>query len=190
DGWLQDAIHHHYNAGTTSGDWYKGQPDERGIPLSTMRDGTPRGYAFLNIEGNRYTIDYRVAGKSQDYQMEIYSPMVVEQNMNTSAGIYVNFFMGSEYDSVFFRVGKGVWKKMSRISDYDPSYLHLLHEWDFASELPKGRRPSHPVDCHHLWYAPIPVNLPAGEQIIEVKATDLFGRTFTGTGSYRVVVRP
>ena len=53
---------HEYNAGTTSGDWYSGK-HEQGSPDATMRDGTPQGYAILNINGNQYNIDYRVAGR-------------------------------------------------------------------------------------------------------------------------------
>src|SRR5690606_18353267 len=53
DGWHQEKPHHEYNVGPTSGDWYSGELDSLGIPYSTMRDGTPKGYAFLNIHNNQ-----------------------------------------------------------------------------------------------------------------------------------------
>ncbi|HUC79439.1 MAG TPA: metallophosphoesterase N-terminal domain-containing protein, partial [Flavisolibacter sp.] len=59
-GWLRAKPHHEYNAGTTSGDWYSGAFDEKGVPVSTMRDGTPKGYAFIHFIGNSYSIDYKV----------------------------------------------------------------------------------------------------------------------------------
>ena len=185
-GWPQAEPHHHYNVGTTSGDWYSGKLDEEGIPVSTMRDGTPKGYAFLHFEGNQYTFDYKVAGKPEDYKMQIFTPKVVPHGQRTSAGIVVNFFQGSEKDSLVYKVDDGEWQGMHLVEDYDPSYLHLLHEWDVAESLMSGRRPSNPVQTKHLWRASIPTNLETGEHTIEVKATDMFGRIFTQQSTYRI----
>lgn len=186
EGWPQTKLHHHYNVGTTSGDWYSGTLDQDGVPFSTMRDGTPKGYAFLTFKGNQYTFDYKVAGEPRDYRMHIFTPKVVPHNERTSAGIFVNFFQGSQEDSLMCRVDNGEWQGMVMVEDYDPSYLHELHEWDFAEELMPGSRPSNPVQCKHLWRASIPTDLETGEHTIEVKATDMFGRTFTQKSTYRI----
>ena len=186
DGWRQEKPHHHYNVGTTSGDWYSGKLDDAGIPISTMRDGTPKGYAFINFEGNQYTIDYKAAGYDDDYRMEIFAPKVVQQNQRTSAGIYANFFMGSEKDTLMYRIDNGEWKRMDYQKNYDPMFLHKLHEWDFTEELMPGRRPSNPVESTHLWRGKIPTDLELGEHTIEIKATDMFGRTFTQKSSYKI----
>src|SRR3546814_11235658 len=98
--WYQEKSHHEYNAGTTSGDWYSGEVNESGVPASTMRDGTPKGYAFLNITGNQYTIDYKVAGKTKDYKIEIFNPKVVAKGSGTQAAISANFFMGTKVNTV------------------------------------------------------------------------------------------
>lgn len=189
DGWRQDNPHHHYNVGTTSGDWYSGQLDPNGVPLSTMRDGTPKGYAFINFSGNQYTVDYKVAGQPEDYQMEIFAPKVVEKDKRTSANIYVNFFMGSKHDTVLYRIDGGEWQKMIYQETFDPSYWLTVSEWDVTNVLMEGRRPSNPIASTHLWRGRITTNLPAGEHVIEVKATDMFGRTFIQKKSYRVKVR-
>ena len=94
DGWLQETPHHHYNIGTTSGDWYSGKLDEKGIPISVMRDGTPKGYAFIHFNGNKYTVDYKVAGKPENYQMKVFAPKVVAKGKRTKSGVFANFFMG------------------------------------------------------------------------------------------------
>jgi hypothetical protein len=185
-GWGQDKPHHHYNAGTTSGDWYSGKLDKAGIPESTMRDGTPKGYAFLRFDGNRYVIDYKAAGHPQEYQMRVFAPKVVAQGRNTSAGIYANFFMGSRQDSVMYRIDQGEWKEMAYQEEHDPAYLHSLQEWDYVEELMPGRRPSNAVPSTHLWRGSIPTRLEAGEHTVEVKATDMFGRSFVQKGSYRI----
>lgn len=179
DGWQQDKPHHEYNAGTTSGDWYSGELDQEGIPVSTMRDGTPKGYAFIRFEGNQYVIDYKAAGKPKEYQMEIYSPRVIPHSTRTSAGIYVNFFMGRGNDTVEYRIGEGDWRRMNYVEDTDPSYNALLYRWDITESLMPGRRPSNAVRSTHLWRAGFPAGLSLGEHIIEVRATDMFGRQFT-----------
>ena len=50
-----------------------------------MRDGTPKGYAFIHFKGNEYVIDYKAAGHSKDYQMELFAPKVVARGRKTSA---------------------------------------------------------------------------------------------------------
>jgi hypothetical protein len=184
--WLQNKPHHHYNVGTTSGDWYSGKLDDDGVPFATMRDGTPKGYAIISFEGNQYQIRYKVAGKPADYQMEIFAPKVVANNRGTKAGIYVNFFMGGENDEVLYRIDDGDWKPMKYLEDYDPSYVRDVMEWDLSEELMPGRRSSNPMKSSHLWRAGIPVNLGEGEHIIEVKATDMYGNSFTQSKSYRL----
>ncbi|PRX43247.1 calcineurin-like phosphoesterase C-terminal domain-containing protein [Salegentibacter salegens] len=186
EGWQQDNSHHHYNVGTTSGDWYSGKLDENNVPISTMRDGTPKGYAFINFNGNDYNIDYKVAGKPADYQMEVFAPKVVAKGRRTKAGIYVNFFMGTEDDEVLYRIDEWEWKEMQYIEDYDPSYVEMVYEWDLAEELMPGRRSSNPIRSEHLWRGSIPTKLETGEHDIEIKATDMFGKTHTTRSSYRL----
>ena len=186
DGWLQEKPHHQYNVGTTSGDWYSGKLDEEGLPLSTMRDGTPKGYAFIHFNGNEYSVDYKVAGKPADYQMEIFAPKIVAKGRRTKAGIFANFFMGTEGDEVMYRIDNGEWKEMEYIEEPDPSYVELVYEWDTTENLLPGRRSSNPINSEHLWRENIPTNLETGEHKIEIKATDMFEKIHTATSSYRL----
>ncbi|WP_289021319.1 calcineurin-like phosphoesterase family protein [uncultured Salegentibacter sp.] len=187
DGWLGEKPHHHFNVGTTSGDWYSGKLNDKGVPISTMRDGTPKGYAIINFEENKYTIDYQVAGESEDYRMQIFSPKVVAKDKNTKAGIFVNYFMGSENDKVEYRVDDGKWSRMKYVEEYDPTYVAMVYEWDLTEELFSGRRPSNPVKSKHLWRGKIPTKLAEGVHTIEVRVEDMFGRIFTETHEYKVV---
>lgn len=187
EGWKGKKPLHEYNAGTTSGDWYSGKLDENGLPDATMRDGTPQGYAFLNISGNQYDVDYKVAGKESDYQMNIFAPKVVPHKGRTSSQVMVNFFMGSKDDLVEYRISEGDWKKMRYISAPDLSYLAKVLEWDFTETLLPGRRPSNPVNSTHVWIAPVQTNLPIGEHTIEVRATDRYGKTHFGKTTYSVL---
>lgn len=186
DGWKGKTPFHEYNVGTTSGDWYSGELNEAGVPISTMRDGTPKGYAFLNVSGNRYTLDYKVAGSPSGRQIDLFHPRVVARNQRTSAAIYANFFMGSDHDVVECRVDGGDWKPMKRMNMFDPGYLSLVNRWDVTDTLMPGRRPSNPVTSSHVWTMGIPTQLAAGEHSIEVRATDMFGRIFRAESRYRV----
>jgi len=151
-----------------------------------MRDGTPKGYAFIHFDGNSYTIDYKVAGENEDYQMKVFAPKVVAKGRRTQAGIFVNFFMGTKGDEVLYRIDDGEWQPMQYTERTDPSYEFLVNEWDLTEELMPGRRSSNPINSTHLWRGNIPTNLDTGEHNIEVKATDMFGKTYTSKSSYRL----
>ncbi|GIZ07561.1 calcineurin-like phosphoesterase family protein [Flavobacterium sp. UMI-01] len=186
EGWLREKPHHEYNVGTTSGDWYSGKLNENGVPVATMRDGTPKGYAFIHFKGNTYTIDYKVATKPKEYQMEIFAPKVVAKGRRTQAGIYANFFMGTSKDTVMCRIDGGKWQAMTYVKEHDPSYVNLVNEWDTTTELMPGRRSSNPIISNHLWQIAIPTKLDVGTHTIEVKATDMFGKEFIAKSSYRI----
>lgn len=189
EGWGQLKPHIHYNVATTSGDWWSGVPDERGIPPTLMRDGTPNGYAMLNVDGNEYTIDYKAADKDMGYKMSIWGPEVVPQDSWHGAQLYVNYFLGSRYTQVQYQVKQydNAWRRMSRVESEDPYVTALRQKWDGANSLPEGKRPSNPIESTHLWKGGVPNNLPLGEQTIEIRVTDMFGRTFTDEFIYRVV---
>ncbi len=189
DGWQQDRKHHEYNVGTTSGDWYGGHLNDQGVPVSTMRDGTPKGYAFLSFQGNQYSVRYKAAGKPEDYQLTLYAPKVVPQNEWLSARLVVNFFMGSEQDSVLYRIDQEEWKPMDFVRTYDPDYIHIMQEWDYADELLPGKRPSNPSESTHIWMGRIYNHLEEGVHTIEVKATDMFGQEYRATKDYRIEKR-
>lgn len=189
EGWLQEKPHHHYNVGTTSGDWYSGKLNQQGIPISTMRDGTPKGYAFIHFKGNKYQVNYKVAGKPKDYQMEIFHPKIVEKDKRNKSGIFVNFFIGSKNDKVEYKVDQGDWKPMQYTNVQDPTYEVSLYEWDLTEELIEGRRGSDAIESKHLWKSNIPTKLNAGKHIIEVRATDMYGNTYKAKSSYQIATQ-
>ncbi|EDM35557.1 putative secreted protein [Pedobacter sp. BAL39] len=186
EGWLHEGSLHEYNAGTTSGDWYSGELDKNNVPYATMRDGTEKGYAFLNLDGNTYTIDYKVAGKDPGYQMNIFAPKVIGHRKDTHVDFYANFFMGHEKNKVEFRIGNGDWKKMKWEDRIDPAYYERFERWDLTDTLMAGRRPSDAEESSHLWKGSISTELPVGKHTLQVRATDLFGSVFESSFSFEV----
>jgi hypothetical protein len=187
DGWPGENPHHHYNVGTASGDWWSGSPDERGIPDATMYDGTPNGYNIIRFNGNKYVYDFKAAGKPESYKMRLYGPKLAPHNRRFRGEFYVNFFQGSPADTVEYKVNDGEWKKMRYVTEQDPHVSATRYEWDNATKILPGTRPSNPLVCYHLWKARVPTNVPLGKNTIFVRVKDNFGRIFTDDFQYEVV---
>lgn len=186
DGFEGAKPHHHFNIGTPSGDWYSGKIQADGTPESTMRDGSPKGYVYLDIKGTEYQARYQAAGKSASYQMEIFAPKVLAKGVRTNASIIVNFFTGAPSDKVRYRINNGEWKAMTHMESYDPTFMLKVFEWDTTETVMPGRRPSNPAMTDHLWRAPISSDFPVGEHTIEVEATDMFGQVHRASKKFRV----
>lgn len=176
---------HEINMGTTSGDWYSGEKDSLGVPASIMRDGTFRGYSFINFKNNQYQIQYKVAGKPEDFMMQLHVPKVISKT-RSSARIFVNFFTGSEKDLVEYKIDNGEWKKMEFSKSIDPKYIQSVLKWDNTPNLFEGRRPSNPEPSNHLWSAGFGKNLEVGKHQVEVRATDRYGKTYTAKEEFEV----
>jgi hypothetical protein len=188
EGFLREEAHHQYNIGTPSGDWYSGKWNEEGIPESTMRDGSPKGYVYVDIDGVNYSTRYKAAGKDPGYQMSIFAPKVVEEGKRNRDRLVVNFFTGSTKDQVHYRVGEGDWLPLRNFEDVDPTYLMKYFEWDLTEKPMAGRRPSYPVRTNHLWSTTLLLDrLPTGTHTIEVKAVDMFGQEHFGTREIQIV---
>jgi 3',5'-cyclic AMP phosphodiesterase CpdA len=183
--WFQAKSLHEFNAGTTSGDWYSGKLNDKGVPSSTMRDGTRKGYAFLNISGIQYSIEYKVAGMPADYQMEVYCPKVISTEKNT-ARFFANYFMGSDADILEYKFNEGDWQKMNFTKSVDPSFAAELMQWDFTDTLMNGRRPSNGVESTHLWQASFPKKMKAGNYTLSIRVTDRYGKTHTAQKLFKV----
>ncbi|MGV6946006.1 calcineurin-like phosphoesterase C-terminal domain-containing protein [Sphingobacterium kyonggiense] len=185
-GWKGANPHHEYNVGTTSGDWYSGLPNELGVPTSTMRDGTPKGYAILKIDGNKYSFDYKVAGKDDSYTIGLFGPSTVKAKYAARYHVYANFFLGSANDKVSYRLDNGEWQAMEKVVGTDPAYLKDVLNYDGATDLVAGRRPSDAVNSAHLWKVKLP-KLKAGKHTLEIEAVDMFGRKHSNSKVIDVV---
>src|SRR5690606_19907892 len=129
--------------------WYSGRYNEAGIPVSMMSDGTPKGYALVTFEGNRYTLDYKVAGKPASHQIGIYAPKVAAAGIKGSISIYANFYTGRAGDTVQVQIGDGEWQTMARVDEYDPTFVAERVAWDQAETIWEGRKPGDPAISNH-----------------------------------------
>ena len=184
--------HHHFNQGTASGTWWKGSPNDLGIPHTMMRDGTPNGYSIITFDGPEYSVRYKVAGAPVDHQMNIHAPDSVAAGQTGGAEVLANVFAGSERSTVEMRIGDhGEWIEMEKVEVVDP-YYRRLYEWDQkVAEAVDGSVPyrlnlNEPRQSSHIWRATLPADLPPGSHVIHVRTTDMFGQTHEGRRVIRV----
>jgi hypothetical protein len=197
DGWQGAQPHHHVINVTVCGSWWRGAPDETGIPHATMSDGGPNGYSIVTFDGQHYKIEQRTARRPADYQMNIHAPEAIAVNEVESLKVVVNVFGGSEKSTVEIRFGEqGEWKAMERIVGEDPYYVaEKARENDLSKQLPEAKNGNNnlpwislpaPHKTPHLWQATNDQSLPIGVHSLQVRTTDMFGTTHTDQRSIRV----
>lgn len=177
-GWAGDRPHHHLIHGTVSGSWWQGAPDEFGIPHGLMRDGTPRGYGLLEIEGNRYVWRFQVTRRPEATQMHLIAPLRVATGATAGTLVYANVYGGTERSKVWMRVRpEDPWQAMVHTIEPDPNYAATWTR-ERPLEPPMGRPlRREAVLSSHLWKAALPA-LPVGVYVLEVKTEDMFGAIF------------
>jgi hypothetical protein len=183
--WPGQQPHHHVNFLTTCGSWWRGAPDEVGIPHTTMRDGAPNGWALVTFEGNRYSIELRVARRPADHQMNIYVPDPVPVAQVGETEVLANVFGGSERSTVQMRVEDGPWAAMERVSREDPYYA-AIKEAEESEHPPHGTKLPKVIKSPHIWRALLPAGTSPGTHLLEVHTTDMFGHSYTGRRVIRV----
>lgn len=181
--------------GAACGSWWSGPKDERGIPLSYQRDGTPKGYLVFEFDGNRYRERYKVAGRHREDQMRIsllsrrilvgleeglqdLPPGVITAAELKGTTVVANIFSGSRDSRVECRVDRFEAVRMERNKDVpDPFGLRLTAALD-DSYWPKSST--------HIWTAPLPQDLQPGVHSISVHTTDIYGQQHTGSMLFEV----
>jgi hypothetical protein len=187
DGWQGAERHHHIVNVTVCGSWWRGQPDERGIPHATMSDGGPNGYSIMEFDGNKYSLEFRAAGRPALHQMNVYAPEVVAPGQLPTTVVLANVFAASEATECKMRVGDSEWVAMERVTLPDPAYLA-----EQARELALKDRPwtelPKPHPTPHIYRAMLPAHLSVGSHQIEISASDPRGKTVTAGRIIRIEV--
>jgi 3',5'-cyclic AMP phosphodiesterase CpdA len=185
------ALHLHTLA-AVSGSWWSGPLDERGVPVSLGRDGTPRGYFLLEVDGTAATVRFQPTGRPSSHQMRItldpgfprLQPAAlrdvrhgellggrVELAQLFSTEILVNLFDGGPRSLVSATVDDRPPVVMERSLRADP-FVQELFQRAAATLRPWVE----PVPSTHLWAAPLPDDLAPGLHTITVRALDEYGR--------------
>ncbi len=195
DGYKGKEAFHHHVLTTVSGSWWSGPFDESALPISMQRDGTPRGYHRMQVDGNDLKVSFKAAGRPEDYQMRImldaahHGPSGAYRDFRpgehydgrisldqvAAADVVVNLFDGGPRSRVKFQVGKSDWVQMQREPVWDPSYL------EFSERHADVIKPwVEPEPSSHIWIADLPDDLAPGPHLLSVLAVDEFGSTHHG----------
>ncbi len=187
DGWKGDQPHHHIVNVTVSGTWWKGRKNEFGVPHATMRDGAPNGYSIITFDGVNHTLDFKAAGHPDDYQMTVFAPDEITAANSSQTPVYVNVFNGSEKSEVKMRLAKeGPWIELEKVLEADPFYM-ASRQREIDTGITEKSILKEPVPSGHLWKTFLPEGMKAGSHLIEVEATDAYGRTHQGKRMIRLV---
>jgi hypothetical protein len=149
---------HEFVCGTVCGAWWSG-------PICA--DGTPSGYAVIEVAGEEISWRYKATREPPELQMRTYSRGSDPRAPNE---IVANIWdWDPEWRVVWHEAGdrRG---PMARRTGLDP----LSGRLHTGPDLPPRRPWVDPYPTNHLFYAPV----AADASDIRVEATDRFGRTY------------
>ena len=186
-GWHGPTPLHEYNVGATCGSYWAGAKDAAGIPDATMVDGTPNGYAVLEVKpGGAYALAWHNARDAADTQIGLHAPKVLRRGAYRAWGVFANVYMGMGDTRVEYRVDDGEWMPMKRVLQPDPALLAENARDDLADALRGYDRSPEAEPSPHLWRGALPTRLDAGEHRIEVRAFDRWRGELRASTRYRL----
>lgn len=187
DGWHGAAPLHEYNVGAACGAFWSGTKDAAGIPVTTMADGTPNGYATLRVEKTgQYQLAWHPARDPNDAAIGLHAPKVLRQGAYPAWGVYANLYMGRDDSKVEYRIDEGQWKAMDKVAKPDPNLLDENARDDSADKLRGYDRSPEAEPSPHLWRGALPTDLAVGEHRIEVRTFDAWRGELRAQAHYRL----
>lgn len=185
-GFAGEAPHLHVCQGPVAGSWWLGARDEFGIPHAMMRDGTPRGWSILEIDGTGFKLRFQAARRPASEQLSIFAPAAVTAASAGGSEVLVNFYAGGADSQVEMRFGDTQgWQILERVERPDPFYAALLAR-EAALGPRNGRALPPAAPSLHLWRGALPANPPRGTHTLEVRGRDRFGQSFSANRVIRI----
>jgi hypothetical protein len=186
-GWRGPAPLHEFNLGAACGAYWSGVADASGIPVGTMADGTPRGWAEMSLLADgRYSLRWQAAAGPGEGDIGLHAPKVLRRGAYPAFGVFANVYMALPDAVVEFRVGGGEWKPMQRVARADPRLLAENVRDDFADGLRGFDRSPEAAPSTHLWRGVLPTGLAAGEHLIEVRTMDPWRGLLSASATYQL----
>lgn len=191
-GWHGATPLREFNVGAMSGAYWSGVDDEDGIPVSTMADGTPRGFATLHVarDGSHRLAWHPTArlpaDPSRTDAMALHAPRLLRRGAYPAWGVYANVFLGHAGTRVEYRVDGAEWRAMARVERADPRLAAENVRDDEAETLRGFDRSPEAEASPHLWRGPLPTGLDAGRHLVEVRSIDDAGRESRASTHYRL----
>lgn len=182
EGFGRAEPHHHHVLTAASGSWWGGPQDHRGIPLAESRDGSPKGFHVLSVDGNRYTTRFVASGPAPGDQIRVVlhssaSPGLcccpLTRDSLPALDVVADVFDGGPRTTVTCEIeGSGLPPvAMQRRTIADPFVVET-----FAKHHALHKPWVEPAPSSHVWTAPLAAELAPGAYRLAVRATDEYGR--------------
>ena len=189
EGFRAHRAHHHHVLTAGCGSWWSGPPDHRGIPLSVSRDGSPKGFHVLSIDGNRYStrlvpvdtgadagrgmrvlVCYDGSAEAEEGPRPLGCQIAPHQLPH--ARLVVDIFDGGPRTDVRIEIEGPQHKALPLQKSVAPDPFVI----DFLAANPLTCKPwFEAAPCSHLWSAPLPPDLVPGIHRVTVRARDQYG---------------
>ena len=186
-GFSKSRLHHHQVLTAACGSWWSGPLDRDGIPVSDSRDGSPKGFHILSIDGYQYETKFVAAAREQ-MRVLITTPDAIgsgsaacgrilsspiAKSAAASAQIVVDVFDGGPHTRVFAAIDD--WPlpvpELTRCLMPDPYIVEAFA--DPTIVRPSWLRAS---PSSHMWFGSLPALLSLGRHRLTIRAVGEFGR--------------
>ena len=191
EGFDRDEPHHHQVLTAASGSWWGGVADERGIPSALSRDGSPKGFHVLSVDGASYETRFVPVSRSREIKMRMMLSKragELDSSVRESSGalcaplqasslcsteLVVDVFDGGPRTQLTFNIEgeNGAPRPMQRSRLIDPHVVDV-----FTRNRHAYKAWVEPTPSSHIWTAPLPEDLSPGVYRLVVRGTDEFGR--------------
>ncbi len=198
-GFSGPGLHHHHVLTTACGSWWSGPLDHQGQPLASNRDGTPKGFHMLSVDGNRYTTQLVPVGHVGHPQMRISlvaapatkavdpaaaggrSSFSLPVDQLATAALVVNVFDGGPRTEVSFVAHSGAAQDAAATTAMTPMERKVMPDPFTVAHYARHKSELKPwveaTSASHVWRAPLPTNLQPGVHRICVTVRDEYGRS-------------
>jgi hypothetical protein len=152
------------------GAWWGGPLNARGIPIADSRDGSPRGYHVLRVQGHTYTTRFVALGDPGGTGARTFANHATPDDPAcVHNGLTVDVFDGGPNTRIRCTVPSlGQAFELQRTTMPDP---HIIDSYARHRALLKPW--VSPAPSSHIWTAALPAEA-AGECLLEI--TDEYGR--------------
>jgi hypothetical protein len=179
EGFGRDEPHHHHVLTAACGSWWSGPLDGRGIPVADSRDGTPKGFHVLSVDGNRYTTRFVAFGTIADPDVRV----IVHDTGGTARpdasvtgpALFVDVFDGGPLTRVTCEIDgrPDSIVELERAGIADP---YVVDAFDRYRPMCKSWVAAAPSS--HMWTMPLSQGFQAQRNALVVRVTGNYGRTF------------
>lgn len=161
EGFALEHQHHHHVLTAFCGSWWGGPLNSKGIPVSDSRDGSPRGFHVLCVDGNRYATRFVPLGDCPDRDMRI--GVDDRPDAAPQKTLLVDVFDGGPKTKIRCSLPAAQGSiELTREAIPDP---HIVESYARHRDLLKPWVSAAPSS--HIWTAPLPAR-PPGEITLHV----------------------